>query len=111
VTEADRALAALAAVFAPARARELLARLAAPGGGEPAALAAGLAAAPRAERLARLSAALAPGDASARADDEAVAAAERRPVAACVRLVAAGAPPPPGASPVLVRLCRERLRR
>jgi hypothetical protein len=102
----DRRLAALTALFAADRARALLARLDDPGGPELAAAAETLAAAPRRDRLAALGAAL---GRPVRDDGwREVLTHERGPVAAVLAGIAdrAGAP---GASPVLVRLCLERL--
>jgi hypothetical protein len=107
VTDADRSVATLAAVFAPARAPALLGRLGAPGAAGAIAHAVRLASAPRGERLRSLAAALVAGSAAA-GRARAVAALERERIAAVVRA-------PPGAardgvSPVLLRLCRERCR-
>lgn len=107
----DRRLAALLAVFAPAGARALAARLAAPGAPDLAALAGRLAVAPRRERLASLEAALAEGATPPPAAAwDALARGERPAVARAL----AAAPPGCGAEPlggaaVLVRLARERL--
>jgi hypothetical protein len=111
VTGEDRRLAALAAVFVPARAAETLGRLATPCAREAIALAARLAAAGRRERLDELSSALAPDDARAPSAWDPIASRERGRVAALVRAIAAGLPLPPEVSPALVRLCRERLAR
>ncbi len=103
----DRRLAALAAVFAPARAAQLLARLGTPGSDETAAIAAELAACPRRERLAALAAALGP---ESRPPEPLAHQAERPRVAALLReLELNGNPPGPPAAPALLRLCRERL--
>lgn len=102
----DRRLAALTALFAAERVRALLARLDDPGGPELTAAAEALAGAPRRDRLAALGAALA-GPARDGGWRE-VLTHERGPVAALLAGVAdrAGSP---GASPLLVRLCLERL--
>lgn len=110
MTEADRRVASLAAVFAPERAPGLVARLSGAAASEAVRHAERLSAAPREERLRSLSAALA-----FRADPahaEAAAALERPAVAAVLRaLLADRSAADPGASPLLVRLCRERLGR
>jgi hypothetical protein len=110
VTEEDRRLAALAATFVP-RPAETLERLATPGALQAIELAARLAAAGRRERLDALAAALAPRHARVRSACDRIASRERGPVAALVRSVAAGLPPPRDVSPALIRLCRERLGR
>jgi hypothetical protein len=110
VTSRSRRIAALAAVFAPARAGALLARLSDADAADAIDGAAALSASSRRDRLRALAGALAvdPGERRARA--EAAAACERAAVAALLRAVAAGAPPA-GASPALVRLCRETIGR
>lgn len=106
MTPDDHLLASLAAALAPARAAALLARL--PGARGLPAHAAARAGAPRAERLRALAAALAASRGSpARA--EAAAAGERPRVAALLRRLGSGASTPPGVSPLLLRLLRERL--
>jgi hypothetical protein len=109
VTEADRRLAVLAAALARERAAALVLRLATPAAADAATHARALAEAPRAERLQALAAALSGSACSLRARGEAAAAAERPRVAALLVSVASGAPAVT-AAPVLVRLCRERLR-
>lgn len=107
----DRRVATLAAVFAPAAASSLLARYAGEGGAELVAHAARLVSAPRAERLRALAAALTPDAGLALAAAEEAAPGERPRVAAVLRSVASGAAPAANASPVLLRLCRERIAR
>jgi len=112
MTAADRRLAALAAIFAPERARTLLARLDVPSGPDLARAAEALARAPRRERLVALGAAIA---APARGDAfRTLLRGERERLAAA--LVAAADPTvvrdgagPPARSPLLARLCVERL--
>lgn len=101
-------LVALAALFAPERAAALLGRLAGPDGSRAAARAALLSAAPRRERLHALAAALG-GRGDRRARAAAAAGVERPRVAAMLRRV--GEDPSTGAerSPLLGRLCRERV--
>jgi hypothetical protein len=111
VTEEDRRLATLVALFAPARAAEMLARLGTPGTRDASAHAARLVAAGRRERLEELSAVLCPDESTARPSSERIASLERGRVATIVRAVAAGVTPPGDVSPALVRLCRERLGR
>jgi hypothetical protein len=108
----DLRVATLAALLAPARAPGLLARLGTPGARDASAHAQRLLAAPRPERLQALSAALAPGR-EARGRTEALASLERERVAALLRALGAdGAHPGPApGSPLLLRLCRERLGR
>jgi hypothetical protein len=106
MTDRARRVTALAAVFAPARAGALLGRLVEADAPDACAGAAALAGAPRRDRLRALAGALAadPSDVVERAD--AAAAAERPRVAALLRSLASpGAAT--GASPALVRLCRE----
>ena len=110
MTARVRPVAALAAVFAPARAGALLARLAEPDAADALDGAAGLAAAPRRERLRALAGALASDPAERRTHAEAAAAAEQPRIAALLRALAAGGPTE-GASPALLRLCREAIDR
>jgi hypothetical protein len=100
----DHRVAALAAVFAPDVAPDLLARLGEEGAGEAARAARSLAASARRDRLLALSAALA----RQRAPEsvEALARAERPRVAAALRAAASADRP---AAPVLRRLASERL--
>jgi hypothetical protein len=107
VTSRER-VATLAALFAPDRAAAILGRLSAADAPEAVARAAALATAPRRERLLALSAALAREGEDAPAHHTAAAALERPRVAAVLRRVAAGGDV---ASPLLRRLCRERLGR
>jgi hypothetical protein len=113
VTDQDGRLAALAALFAPAFASNLLLRLGTPGAREASAGAQRLVAAPRRERLQALSAALAPDERALAASSEAAASVERRAVAAVVRAVGAGEVDAGAARvcPLLLRLCRERIGR
>jgi len=105
VTGSARRLCALAALFAPERAPSLVSRLA---GATPEAAreAERLVASARRERLRALGEALA----LAGPDAGMFAARESAPVAMVMRAVASGLPAG-DASPVLVRLCRERLGR
>ena len=108
MTAADRRLVALAAVFVPSRARQVLSRLGAPGAGETVAAAGSLSAAGRQVRLRALSVAVPPdpgtGPAGAWAD------AERSRIARILHALAAGTiPPGPPPSPIVLRLCRARL--
>jgi hypothetical protein len=110
LTERDGKLAALTAAFANERAPALLSRLAGSCAVAAVEAAGRLAAAPRERRLVALAAALS-GDADGgQASADAAAALERPRVAAVLRALGAGALPP-GASPSLVRLCRERMGR
>ncbi len=110
MTDDDRRLASLAAAFAPERAPALVARLSGAVSRDVVSHAARLAAARREERLRSLSEALA--FAYDPAHVEAAAAQERPLVAAILRALSAGdCTAGTGASPVLVRLCRERLGR
>jgi hypothetical protein len=115
VTERDRLLATLTALFVPERAAAMLAHLAAPGALEASAHAASVATLPRRERLqalsAALSAALSPDVAAATARADAVASSERSRIGAIVRAVAAGSFAPGAVSPIVLRLVRERLGR
>ncbi len=110
MTASIRQVAALAAVFSPANAGALLARMAE----RDAAVAldgdAALSAAPRRDRLRALAGALASDPAECRARAEAAAAVERPRVAALMRALAAGGPAD-AASPALLRLCREAIGR
>jgi hypothetical protein len=108
VTDADRRLAALAATLARERAGALLARLGAPGASEAAAHARTLGEAPRSERLRALADALAQAGPGEPVERGAAAVAERPRVAAILGAVRSGVARP-GASGILVRLCRERL--
>lgn len=111
MTEEDHAVATLAAALAPASAAALLARLASADASEIAARAGRLAVLPRRERLAALALAIASAAGVPPASRAAAAAArERPPVAALLGTLARGRAPA-GASPLLVRLCRERLGR
>jgi hypothetical protein len=111
VTADDRRLAALAALFAPARAAALLGRRSS-GADEVAALAGRLAAIDRRARLEEASLALAPQEESRAPEaSEEIALRERRRVAGVLRSLATGVAVPPEVSPALVRLCRERLGR
>ncbi len=110
MTEDDRRVASLAAAFAPDRAPALVARLSGAVSRDVVSHAARLAAARREERLRSLSEALALAPDPARV--ESAAALERPAVAAVLRALSAdGWTGGTGASPVLVRLCRERLGR
>lgn len=110
MTARDGKLAALAAAFARERAPALLSRLAGAGAVAAVEAAGRFAAAPRERRLAALAAAMSgPADGTQGAAD-AAAALERPRVAAVLRALGAGALLP-GASPSLVRLCRERMGR
>jgi hypothetical protein len=106
MTPADRRLAALVALFAADRARALLARLDDPGGRELLTAAEALALAPRRDRLAALGAAISAPARDASSRD--LVSRERGRVAAVLAAVGdrAGAAQ---ASPVLLRLCIERL--
>lgn len=108
---AERRLATLAALFAPASATSLLARCAGDAAADAVAHATRLAAAPRAERLGALAAALSTDAAAVRGAAELAARAERPRVAAVLRGIAGGAPAEAGVSPVLLRLCFERTAR
>lgn len=108
MTARDR-LVALAALFAPDRAAAILARLAGPDAADAAGRAARLAAAPRRERLHALAAAIGDRRDALRAQALAAAGLERPRVAAALRRIAGGASDVP--SPVLRRLCRERIDR
>jgi hypothetical protein len=107
-TARDRRLAALAVAFAKGRAPALLSRLSGPRAVAAAESAGRLEAAPRHDRLAALAAAMSRDPGPPLASSEAGATLERPRVAAVMRAIASGAPPP-GASAPLVRLCRERL--
>jgi hypothetical protein len=108
MTTSVRPVAALAAVFAPERAGALLARMAEPDAAD--SLRGAAADAPRRDRLRTLAGALASDPAECRARAEAAARTERPRVAALIRsFAAAGAGD--GASPALVRLCREAIGR
>ncbi len=109
MTQADRRVGALAAALVPDRAAALLSRLATPGASDVVAHAHRLVRSTRRDRLQALSAALATDPRSAGAAAAALAALERPRVAELLRSVAAGTPEAGGASPVLVRLCRERI--
>ncbi len=110
MTDADRRVASFAAVFAQERAPALVARLSGSGAPDAVRHAARLAAAPREERLRSLSGALAFGLDAARV--EAAAALERPALASILRALGGGEHAGDTcASPVLVRLCRERLYR
>jgi hypothetical protein len=112
VTEDDRRVAALAALLAPTRALCVIARVATPGARELADHVGRLLAAPRRERLQALAASLA-HDGRVHASADALAAVERRGIAAVLRGLAAGAwdDREVRVSPVVLRLCRERLGR
>jgi hypothetical protein len=97
----DTLLCALAAAVAPRRAADWLRRAPAPGSAEAASR---LALLPRAVRLAALAAAAPPPRRHPTAP-----AAERPRVAAVLAALASGRAPAPGVSPVLLRVCRERL--
>jgi hypothetical protein len=103
-----RTLTALAAAFAPDRARALVARIACVEAEALSADAARLAARDRRERMAALSKALAAGLNGPPGSDP--PGPERAPVAAVLRALRSGSALPQGASPALVRLCRERCR-
>lgn len=110
MTERTRRVAALAAVFAPAQATAIVARLAeadTPSGLE---RARALAAAPRRERLRALADALVPDPGTAVLLAEAAAAAEGPRLASLLRALARGEEPP-GVSPGIRRLCREAIGR
>ncbi|HEX9307005.1 MAG TPA: hypothetical protein VF894_05905 [Anaeromyxobacter sp.] len=109
MTEADRRLVALAAALAQDRAGPLLSRLATPGASDAVAHAQRLARSTRRERLQALAAALATDHRPARSLAEELAALERPRLARLLRSVAAGTPDAGGASPALLRLCRERI--
>lgn len=111
MTARARRVAALAAVFAPSTAGALLARMADPDAADALAGAGALASASRRDRLRALAGALAADPELGRARADGAVASERPRVAALLRAVAAGEPSPPGASPVLVRLCREAIGR
>lgn len=111
MTEADRTVATLAAVFASDRAAAMLARLAIPVAAEASTHAARLAASSRRERLEALSAVLAPDPAAVRARVDAVAPLERSRVASLMRALAVGPWATGAASPLVLRLCRERMGR
>ena len=107
MSDDDRMIAALAAIFAPDRASALAARLPAAVAADVSREAARLAAAARRERLDALAAAMA-----APADPGRVSTAvrlERPSVSRVLRAVADGAGD--AAAPLLVRLCRERIGR
>ncbi len=110
MNDPDRRLATLVAVFAPKRATALLGRLGIAAAGEASAHAARLAAAPRQDRIQALSRALAE-DPSVRARAEAAARLERPRIASVIRALAAGIAFPDAPSPIVVRLCRERMGR
>jgi hypothetical protein len=112
VTEDDRRVAALAALLAPTRALCVLGRLATPSARELADHAGRLLAAPRRERLQALAASLA-HDGRPHASAGSVAAVERKAIAAVLRALAASTWDDRGVrvSPVVLRLCRERLGR
>lgn len=103
----DRRVAALAALFARDRASALAARLPAAIAAEAVHEAARLAAAPRRERLDALGAAVAPPPDAGR--NGTAARLERPAIARVLRAIADGIPET--RSPLLVRLCRERLGR
>lgn len=105
-----RRIAALAAVFVPARAGALLARMSEPDAADAAEGAVALSSAPRRDRLRALAAALGTDPRERLARAEAAAGRERARVATLLRAVAGGAPVG-GVSPVLVRLCREAIGR
>jgi hypothetical protein len=107
VTARERTLAALAAAFAPDRARALVSRVAEPHAAELSAHGARLAARDRRERVAELSAALAALELAGA--DPAPIARERGAVSGVLGAVHAGGALPPGVRPAMVRLCRERL--
>lgn len=107
---ADRRLGALAALFAPGRARALAARASDPGALASLEDSARLATAPRRERLAALATAVSADPGASRACAEAAAALERPRVAAVLRALGSGTPAP-DVSPPLLRLCRERVGR
>lgn len=107
MTAADRRLGALLAAFAPARARELAARLGDASAPGLAAHAARLAAAARRERLAAVAAALAPERAGPRGMATGLLAAER-PRVALLLAEAGQRVRPPRVSPALARLLRDR---
>jgi hypothetical protein len=101
LTPEDTLLCALAAAVAPRHAADWLRRAPTPGSAEAAARLAPL---PRAVRLAAVSAAAPPPCRSPAAPTR-----ERLRVAAVLAALASGRDPAPGVSPVLLRLCRERL--
>ncbi len=109
MTDADRRIASVAAAFAPERAPGLVARMSGTGASGSVSHAARVAAAPRYERLLALSAALT--FAVDPAHVEAAARLERPAVAAVMRALAADERAAPSVSPVIVRLCRERIGR
>ncbi|HET8538423.1 MAG TPA: hypothetical protein VFL83_00995 [Anaeromyxobacter sp.] len=113
MTDRERRIAALAAVFDPARAGALLGRLAAADASAAIAAAAELAGAPRRERLRALAGALAADPPVARVRRaEAVAASERPRIAALLRTLASSdAGATTRAAVVLERLCREAIGR
>jgi hypothetical protein len=108
VNAGDQRVAILAALFAPQRSSALLARLGT-GSEDAIALATRLAAAPRPERLRALADALAADGPALPLPASAVASAERPRVAALIQAIADGREVV-RAAPVLVHLCRERLR-
>ena len=107
MTARERTLAALAAAFAPDRARALVSRVAEPHAAELSAHGARLAARDRRERVAELSAALAALELAGAARTP--IARERGSVSGVLGAVHAGGALPPGVRPAMVRLCRERL--
>jgi hypothetical protein len=108
VNERDRRVATLAALFAPDRARSLLARLPSPSNDAAQAHAAELATLSRHRRLNALAMALAVDAAGIHAGAAAAASRERARLAALLTTLAAGGPQPV-ADAVIVRLCRERI--
>jgi hypothetical protein len=108
MTPRERTLAALAALFAPARAAALAARIGSPAARDVAAHAARLAAAPRRERLSSLAAALAT-DQVAGARSRIDPASLERPAVACTMADIRSGGDAPRASAALVRLCREQM--
>lgn len=110
MTDPDRRVATLAAVFVPTRAAALLGRLGTPGASEALTHGVRLTGAPRRERLQALSAALTHEGPAVRARADAIAALERKRIANVVRTLAE-ARAHHGVSPVVLRLCREHLAR
>ncbi len=109
MNDADRRVVALAAALVPERTPALLARLATADAADAVALGQRLARATRRDRLQALSAALATDPRRDVAVAEALATLERPRLARLLRSLAAGSPDGEEASPVLVRLCRERI--
>ncbi|WP_041448107.1 hypothetical protein [Anaeromyxobacter sp. Fw109-5] len=107
MSPADRLLACLAAAMAPQRAPALLSRLGSAGAGAALAHGGRLALTGRGDRLAALAAALASAHAAAPARPSPTA--ERASVTGVLLALRGGLAPPAAVSPVLARLCRERL--